>query len=354
MDKQKNKEVNSLFEYYGFSKKEAEEYPVISGILKELTPGRIKKEIEEVQKVELPEEVQRWVKEYEEIGERSEFIWMWLWKMFQITKLPISPKKHEKTLLTIKVLLTMFIVLLDDIADKGGSKKMLDEMSKIPFVLTCDYKGFNKIEKKHLKKASSLWKYLEAQIKKLPEYESYKEIFEYDLRQVINAMRYSSLVNKNHYLLNKTECWQFMPYNMAALVYSGLDLMCVNSPMVDKNMGKIREIIIYSQKMARIGNWISTWEREIYEKDFTNIVFIYAIIDYNFLRFKDLSGKGNEEKIIQKIKSSKIENELFESWEKYYQKIKKEVNFENKVPFTKFLSSLERLMVFHLSSRNYK
>lgn len=49
MTKIKTKQ-KSLFQYYGFTKRDAKKYPVISRILKQLTPERIKKENEVTQK----------------------------------------------------------------------------------------------------------------------------------------------------------------------------------------------------------------------------------------------------------------------------------------------------------------
>jgi len=341
------KNYQNLFEYYGFVKSDEKKYPVVSRTLKKLTPAKIKKEIKKVKETKLPQKINLYINQYQEIGERNYFIWQWLWNMFNITRLPIVPKKYEQKILELKVLITMFIILLDDIADKKTSKEFLDALLTIPFKESFSGKIKNQ---KYFKKTLFLWKNIMSDVRKLPNYSSYQEIFDYDLRQVVNAMRYSYLVNKDYQLLNKTECWQFMPYNMVALVYSGLDLMCAKRV---PDLGAVREIVLYSQKMARIGNWISTWEREVFEKDFANGIFAYAL-DSGLIKARGLEKiKGHA--IIQEIRQSKIEKDLLKEWEDYLGKIEqKKHKFKNGELVDQFSLSLEKLIIFHLSSKGYK
>ncbi len=156
-----NPESKSLLSYYGFTKSEHRKYPVVTGILKQLTPERIKEEIEEVKKVELPPELQKWVEEYEKVGGRNEFLWKWLYGMFKIVHLPFILQSTEKKLLNIKLLFTMFITLLDDVADRNGGQTLLKSLLEIPF-----QKGnfnFNKLdakEKKCFELTLALWNHI--------------------------------------------------------------------------------------------------------------------------------------------------------------------------------------------------
>ncbi len=119
-----------------------------------------------------------------------------------------------------------------------------------------------------------------------------------------------------------------------------------------EQLGKFREVAWNAQKMSRIGNWVSTWEREIDEKDFTSGVFVYAL-DSGVISINDIQ-KGNKSKIIKKIRNSKIERKLLKEWEQNYYEINKLARKIKSVDVRSIPQALEKVLFFHLSSRGYK
>lgn len=346
----------NLFEYYQFTKKDGREYPVVSRILKQLTPERIKKEIERVQKVELPPELKKWARGYEKVGYRSDVLWKWLYEAFKIFHLPIIPVSIEPKMLNIKVLFTIFITLLDDTADRNGNKHLLEPLLGIPFKkernIDFDDLSLNFEEKGLFQLSLNLWNHILKLIKKdFKNYKKYKEIFEFDVFQALNAMRYAHIFNERPYLINKNEYWAFLPYNMCLYVYSDMDLMSCSTFNI-KKFGTLREIIWDIQKTARIGNWLATWKRELSENDFSSIILAYYFekkeIDYQ----KKMSDKKRLE-IINDIKKQKIEKEILMEWEKSYSKIREKEKNNKDLKVNEILKILEEVILLHLANISY-
>ena len=350
IQKQKN-----LIDYYGFTKTEQKKYPVITRILKQLTPGRIEKEIREIQKIKLPPELQKWVKEYEKVGERNELVWKMAFKASEIIEFSTELKKYSVSLQNTKFLISMFNVLLDDIADKIQSKRFLNEILKIPFEKkNIKFNRLNLEEKNYLKFTIKVWQNINKTIQKFPQYKEFKELLEYNIRQLLNGMRYSHLINKKPYFINKTESCLYLSASicsMQILAYFTLDFMCF-SKLIIKEFRRLREIVWRAQEMTRNGNWIFTWKEEIEDNDFTSGVFAYAI-DFNFFTINDLKIQNTSE-IAKTIIHSKIEKKLLKEWNDNYHEINKISKEIKNRGIKKYLFGLKKLLILNFSINNIK
>ncbi len=276
---------------------------VIEKILKQLTPERIKEEREKIQNIKLPPEIQKWVTEYEKVGDRDPFIWKWLYNADKkIIDFYGFPKKYLKLSLETTFILNIFIVLLDDVSEKHDYL-LLKELSKIPFNDNpIKNNRWNDKQIMLLKFASKSWDRISKNIQEFPYYQKVKDTFNYDIYQLINNARYSSLIYSNPYLSNKTEYWIYAPQNMQLILTFDIYSMCVFAPHKGGRIGKIREIILCMQSMARIGNSLATWERELKTNDFASNGIL-------------LEGLKNVKKLKNDSNKRKFEQNLLKKWE---------------------------------------
>lgn len=325
---------------------------IIEKILKQLTPEVVKKEIKTIQEVKLPTELRVWVREYEKVGKRNPIVWLLTYKIIKMTDFSGVLKKHQRSLQNNKFLMMMFVVLLDDVIDKTQNKKLINEVLLITSFNkknNIKFDSFSKKENEYFKFLVKVWNSIFQSIKKYPLYNEFKDLFRFDMLQIINSMRFASLVNKNYYMINEIEYWAYFPCSMQVMVYRTLDLLC-SQKFNDKEIRVARRIAWESQNMMRIANWVSTWEREIKEQDFTSGIFAY-LIDFELITVNDLKN-NNVNKIINKVKNNEVEDYFLKKWEEHYNKID-ELSSESKFFDTKkFLSQLEKIIIFHLSLKN--
>lgn len=339
----RKEKAESLLGYYGFTPAERKKYPVVAGILRELTPERIKKEIEEVKKVELPAELQKWVEEYEKAGgKRNNKIWLFVYQVINKAFPYVAyNQKYKQDILEVKFLFSMFTIIVDDIADEKGDDVLLGRVVKFLFYDTSK-EDIKKIDKLSFL-AFSIVKQIYKKIEPFPFFNDFKDLLKFEIIQIVNSMKFSILANKNRFLISEIDFWNFFPCAMQIMLYAIFELMCVSKKVALVDLKKAREIILIAQKMGRVGNWISTWEREINEKDFTSMVFVYAL-KQGVIKIDDLEKKGVE-KIIKK---SDIEKNIFKEWNSFYKNINNVKNKNNIIKIKDLSRKLKKLLILQL------
>jgi len=336
-----------------YEEKEAGER-IVNRILKQLTPENIQKEVRTIQAIELPPDVQRWVEEYEKVGDRSDFIWKWTYSAVQKITLSSVTEEYKKSIWTTKTISTILNSLIDDLADKRKNKELLQKAVKICLYQDTTFLNdpvLEKTEKEYLQLIKRLWEVLNERLKKYPRYEQFKECFLYDYLQFLNSMHYSFLVNENPHSINLTECEMYTSHNIQGIISFTIDLMC--SPAFnEEELGVLREIAWNAQRMGRIGNSVTTWEREVYENDFTSEVFAYLLSE-KLMSVNDLIN-GKEKEIIDEIKKIDVQGYFFKRWSECYQRTSILGQKVNSVNIGKLLSGLSDLINMHFISKGLK
>lgn len=299
----------------------------------------------------LSPEVQWWVDEYEKLGHRELYLWKWCLHGLHLTTLPTVSHVWRDHLCDTKLLAVMFGVLLDDVADQQRDAAYLRTLLRLVNQERVSGRAFSPWQKKYAKFTVRLWKTILARLSTYPCCEDYRELLEYDHEQIFNVMAYACLVNRQPSLLNLAEHDIYQPHNMQMMSFATMDLMC--SPQFDRReLGLLREAIWNAQCMGRIGNLVSTWQREIADRDFSSGVFARALRQGD-LRPDDLR-RGSPAELESAIRSGRHEEYFVRRWMAHREQILSLRPRFKSFDLKNLVAALERLFRMELVSRGRK
>ncbi len=205
------------------------------------------------------------IKLYKSVGPRNaDFLFPWLNEIYYKTYLSCIDIEYKDILSLDKTKLTIFDVLVDDLADNSliRNRHLLEEVIKIPWTASTLYKN------KYSDVARMIWQDCINSIKQYPRYDEFKDIFFFDLDQVMNSMRYSYLVNTADFS-SIIEDEIYLNHGVMVILHCDMDLMC-SSSFNFAELKKLRPIIHWVQEVAHLGNLLNTYPREIKEADFSS------------------------------------------------------------------------------------
>jgi len=314
--------------------------------------ARVRQEISVVMRMELSRELQAWVEEYGRVGRRNAYLWRWCRQGVEVTTLSSVQPDLREHLCDTKVLGVMLDVLLDDVADQQGSADFLEHLLSVPFGRAgADALELAPDRRAYARLTAAVWDEIESRARRFPRFQEFADLWRYDYLQLLNTMRYSHLLNGNLAMLNLVEHDLYSPHNMHMMVSASLDLLC--SPGFDRmELGLLREAVWHAQYMGRIGNLVTTWQREIGERDFSSGVFASAV-SHGDLTVADLLG-GDRGRIEAGVLAGDHEGHFLRQWRKHRLAILSLAKRVRTVNLTKLVRGLERLVCLHLGSRGYK
>ncbi|GAB4150555.1 MAG: hypothetical protein Tsb009_25480 [Planctomycetaceae bacterium] len=316
------------------------------------TPELLQREIQAVHSIKFKPDLQKWVDEYSQVGFRNAYIWNWCRRGVEVIGLSCVPEEKRDEMSDAKFLGAMLDVLLDDVADKGGDPAFLDYLLNIPFGNSLNSElTFSEEEMAYARFTGELWDEIAARASVLPRYHEFEDILRFDYYQMFNTMRYSHLVNAQPELLNLTEHDLYLPHNMYMMIFATLDIMC--SPTFDRReLGTLREAVLKAQYMGRIGNLVTTWQREIPEQDYSSGVFARAVSEGQVTVDQLLNEPPQ---VIEKvIREGNNEEYFLEKWQEYRRDLLAMQPRLKTVDLAHLVAGLEKLLCLHLGSRGNK
>lgn len=306
--------------------------------------------IAELRDISLSEAIEEAVAGYEKVGERNSFLWRWVRRGAEITSLSSINEGLWDHVCDTKTLGVMFDVLLDDVADAATEPEFLEALISITEGGP-DATSVTEKQKEYFDHSARIWEQVWNRLRQYPRYDEFRDILTFDYRQLMNAMRYSVLIGTNPAMMNMLEHDAYLPHNMHMMISGTIDLMA-STRFSLAEFGDLRKVLMYAQHMGRIGNLVTTWEREVRERDYSSGVFALAL-SRGILTVEDLVV-GDQEKIYSKIRSSDLEDKFLFRWQELRTKIVRLANRLKTVDVLALVEGLDTLIQLHLGSRGLK
>jgi hypothetical protein len=145
-----------------------------------------------------------------------------------------------------------------------------------------------------------------------------------------------------------TEHDLYTSHNMMMISFSTLDLMCsAGFPRVQ--VGLLREAMWHAQCMGRIGNLLSTWRRELANRDFTSGMFARSISEGD-LTLEELHSELPE-KLEARIRDRGHEAYFYQQWLNHRQRCRERAHRLNGLDLRPVLEGHDRFFAMHLGSQ---
>jgi hypothetical protein len=304
--------------------------------------------IEAVRETSLPEPIVSLAGAYDRlVGDRDRFLWKWIHNLFDAFTLPCVDDDAWESVKTTKTALTMYVTALDDLVDRRGDRATFEQARRVPFAPDAVRADAPGVDGDVVSFAETAWSFVADRVTASDAYDAYADIFRFDLRQVLGAMEYSQVLNDNHELANVAESRHHGPHNMVMFPYADIDLMW--SPGFDRTeLGRLRSLVLELQQMARIGNWLTTWERELYEGDYTAGVVVDA------LERDVVTPALDPETTIRRIKEHDIDEDFEAEWEMRYASASITDHGIESFDETALVEGMRTVMQHHIASYGHK
>ncbi len=248
------------------------------------------------------------------VGDRDRLLWKWLYHIIPTFQLSSVSERYAESARNANFGMSVYMTILDDITERHCNRPLFEEGRQIPFSNTPARTSTDDTESEVLALLDRVWEQTESFLTEGPRADEFREILEFDLRQSLNTMEYTRLVSADPRIASPQSIDRHDVYNMLLFIYTDIDLAF--SPGFDRDeLAAFRDLVWDAQRLARISNWVTTWEREVREGDYTSKVVLRAI-EREVVPIETLEKAPQE--AIERIRKSDIESELLAEWDRRY------------------------------------
>jgi hypothetical protein len=242
------------------------------------------------------------------------------------------------------------VTVLDDLVERHDDRATFVEASRLPHDPDSVDPGRAAVDADQFRFIEDCWHTFETGVADAPRHEEFADVLAYDVRQTTNAMDYSSVVNRHPRIANLRGSRRYGAHNMVMFPYADVDLMY--SPGFGlEDFGELRDLLWDLQELARIGNWVTTWEREVREGDFTAGVVTHALQE-DIVTPTDLHE--DPAGAIESIRRHDVEEHFRERWQSRYRDIRSREFDTESVDLDALVGGMETVFEYHLASRGRK
>lgn len=305
----------------------------------------------------LPDSLSSLIETYEDVvADRERESWRWLYRVFPEFRLSCVDDDRARQVRAAKLLSTTFVTVADDVAERHGDRATFDELASVPFDHQHADPAHPDADGDIVQFGIDVWERFRELYDESPRANEFADLLAFDVRQVLDAIEYSYLANQSPELVSEQELWTYDAYNMMVFVHADADL--ANASGFDAGeLSVLRQVLDRTQRMARIGNWIATWKRELVEGDYSSGVVVRALETdvVSNTTLQDLRPNAASEPIesvVQQIENSTVEAYFLDRWHvEYADAARFEEQFES-VDLETYLDGFETILRSHIAKRN--
>ncbi|MFA1610298.1 hypothetical protein [Halobellus rubicundus] len=326
--------------------------------------------LESVYEHDLPPEIQELVAEYGRLdGDRSTFLWKWIHHLAPKNVMPFVDESDRDTVAINNTMLVIFVTLLDDLIEKRRDYETFDAITSLvrlkgwsdgtafghgPGRTDGGASDGTAIDEPYAAFAVRVWDTLLDRLERSPEFDRYAPLFRFDVSQIVTSIEYSMLVIEHPELASVEDLERYESHNMGMHSFLDIDLMYAPASQ-QEDLPVLRDAVEIAQEMARIGNWLSTWEREVREGDVSSGVVVSAlergIVDVGDLPDPEDPDPAAADRVISRINDHDVESALLSTWNDKYRRLVALDREADTVDLGPFIDGTEEVLRYYLASR---